>query len=130
MDKTQLETKLKGLINSESRENDSNTPDFLLAEFMVGCLDAFELASNSREVWYGVELEPGKANLSASEAIYGFCAWLTTRKEKTVMSSSDDAAPICDLIKQYCEENKLKEPCENWATNLVRPSGECSGAAL
>ncbi len=26
------------------------------AEFMMACLDAFELASNKREVFYGVEL--------------------------------------------------------------------------
>ncbi len=58
MDKTNLEKELTGLINCESRENDSNTPDFLLAEFMMTCLDAFELTSNKREVWYGVELDP------------------------------------------------------------------------
>ena len=51
-----LEHKIAGVINSVSRENDSNTPDFLLAEFMMKCLDAFELASNKREMWYGVHL--------------------------------------------------------------------------
>ena len=56
MKKTELERKIAAAINSECRENDSNTPDFLLAEFMMACLDAFELASNKREVWYGVEL--------------------------------------------------------------------------
>ena len=49
--------KIEDIINEENRENDSNTPDFILAEFMVNCLDAFELASNKREVWYGVELD-------------------------------------------------------------------------
>ena len=57
MKKTELEKNLTHLINSESRENDSNTPDFLLSEFMMNCLDAFELASNKREVWYGVRLD-------------------------------------------------------------------------
>lgn len=57
MVKTKLEKLLSDLINSESRENDSDTPDFLLAEFMVNCLDALELASNQREVWYGVHLD-------------------------------------------------------------------------
>lgn len=57
MEKSKLEKKLTELINSESRENDSNTPDYLLSEFMMNCLDAFELASNKREVWYGVELD-------------------------------------------------------------------------
>jgi hypothetical protein len=56
MKKTKLETRLKELINSESREQDSDTPDFILAEYMMACLDAFELASNKREVFYGVEL--------------------------------------------------------------------------
>ena len=57
MEKTGLEKKLSDLINCESREGDSNTPDFLLAEFMVNCLNAFEVASNRREVWFGVELD-------------------------------------------------------------------------
>ena len=48
---------VKVAINTECRENDSNTPDFILAEFMMKCLEAFELASNEREVWYGVELD-------------------------------------------------------------------------
>jgi len=54
---SELENKLAGALNSVSRENDSNTPDFILAEFMMGCLDAFELASNKREVWFGVHLD-------------------------------------------------------------------------
>ena len=53
-----LEKKLTDLINSEGREEDSDTPDHLLAEFMMRCLCAFELASNRREVWYGVEHTP------------------------------------------------------------------------
>ena len=57
MEKAKLEKKLADLINSECRENDSNTPDFLLSEFMMSCLDAFELASNKREVWFGVHLD-------------------------------------------------------------------------
>ena len=57
MEKTTLEKRLEELINEECRENDSNTPDFLLSEFMMNCLDAFELASNKREVWFGVHLD-------------------------------------------------------------------------
>lgn len=56
---TALEKKLSELLNSESRENESNTPDSILAEYMINCLDAFELANNKREVWYDVELKPG-----------------------------------------------------------------------
>lgn len=63
----------------------------------------------------------GIDKLSAAEAIYGFCGWLTTRVDKTIMSASDDCAPICELIKQFCEKNKLEEPRDHWEKNLTHP---------
>lgn len=54
-----LKKDITTLINRHNREQDFNTPDFMLAEYIMNCLDAFELASNKREVWYDVELEPG-----------------------------------------------------------------------
>ena len=59
--------------------------------------------------------------LTGSEAVFGFCAWLTTRKKKTIMGSKHDAAPICELIKIFCEENKLPEPRENYTDYLTIP---------
>lgn len=53
----ELKDKLANLLNVESREADSNTPDFILGEFLDACLGAFEVASNKREVWYGVTLD-------------------------------------------------------------------------
>ena len=46
-------TELAGLINRHSRENHSNTPDFILAQYLVGCLAVFDNAISSREDWYG-----------------------------------------------------------------------------
>lgn len=40
-------------INCNSAENQSNTPDFILAEYLVICLEAFGTVSNMREAWYG-----------------------------------------------------------------------------
>lgn len=68
--------------------------------------------------------------MTASEAVYGFAGWLTCRAEKTVMSSSDDAAPIADLVAKFCKENKLDDPRNGWENNLIHPSGECSGRAV
>lgn len=68
--------------------------------------------------------------LIASEALYGFCGWLTTRKEKTIMSSKNDSAPIAALVSQFCDENKLMKPREGWDKNLIHPDGECSGRAI
>jgi len=44
--------KLENLINSCSLENGSNTPDFILAEFLTDCLRAFDKASKRRTEWY------------------------------------------------------------------------------
>lgn len=55
-----LEKEIECLINKCSREQDSNTPDFILAEYLMACLSAFEVASNRREVWYKVEHKPGE----------------------------------------------------------------------
>ena len=44
---------LTALINKHSRENGSNTPDFLLAEYLVKCLEVFETTTMKRENWYG-----------------------------------------------------------------------------
>jgi len=59
--------------------------------------------------------------LIASEAIYGFCSWLTTCKERTVMGSSSDCAPIAEKIKEFCEVNNFEVPREDWAKNLTFP---------
>lgn len=59
--------------------------------------------------------------LSASEALYGFAGWLTTRNEATIMSSKHDCAPVADRIREFCEENNLSEPKTHWEKNLVHP---------
>ena len=61
--------------------------------------------------------------LSASEALFGFCAWLTTREDKTIMSAADDAAPIPPLIDEFCKVNGLEEPKNGWEKNLIHPAG-------
>ena len=44
---------LEKLLNMKSMEQGSDTPDFILAEYMLACLNAFNSATNSREAWYG-----------------------------------------------------------------------------
>lgn len=48
-----FEKELKQLINRYSIENESDTPDFILAQYVRVCLNAFNEASNAREKWYG-----------------------------------------------------------------------------
>lgn len=46
-------SELERLLNRQSMENGSNTPDFILAEYLHACLDAFDAAVKHREQWYG-----------------------------------------------------------------------------
>lgn len=48
-----LRSDLESLLNRHSQENASNTPDFLLAEYLLDCLRAFNKVANAREAWYG-----------------------------------------------------------------------------
>jgi len=51
---------LTRLINRHSMENESNTPDFILANYLCECLEHFNAAVKERERWYG------RANLGPS----------------------------------------------------------------
>ena len=46
-------------INSASAENASNTPDRILAEYLLDCLNAFDRATQQREKWYGRDPRSG-----------------------------------------------------------------------
>ena len=43
---------LKSLINRYNQENESDTPDFILARYIINCLYAFSKATEQREEWY------------------------------------------------------------------------------
>jgi hypothetical protein len=55
---TEFEKNLARLINRHSVENGSNTPDYILAQYLVACLKAFEATTQQRETWYGRDGRP------------------------------------------------------------------------
>ena len=57
-----FEAELKELINKYGKENDSNTPDYILAEFLLQCLVAFNYAIIRRAKWFGRMDEPASMN--------------------------------------------------------------------
>jgi len=57
MGKNDLRTEIEQTINSHSAENGSNTPDFVLAGYIMDCLSAFDRAVTAREKWYGRDPE-------------------------------------------------------------------------
>ncbi len=56
---------LEGLINRHCLENDSNTPDWILARHMMAALEAFGSTSRAREEWYGRSLSIGGGSADA-----------------------------------------------------------------
>jgi hypothetical protein len=55
---TPLERALTSLVNQHSQENASNTPDFILAKYLLACLGAWNTGVQQRETWYGRDARP------------------------------------------------------------------------
>lgn len=54
-----LQQELQTLLNRYNMEGNSHTPDYVLAQYLERCLDAFDEATRARDRFYGVHLEPG-----------------------------------------------------------------------
>lgn len=50
--KPALAKEIAALLNKASRENTSDTPDFILADYLMDALKAFEKATNKRTKWF------------------------------------------------------------------------------
>lgn len=51
-----FQDELAELINKHSKENGSNTPDFILAKYLEDCLELWNVYTIWREDWYGKHL--------------------------------------------------------------------------
>lgn len=83
---------------------------------------ADEMHSHSENITFTAQEK--RNELTASEALFGFSAWLSTRQEKTVFSSSSNCAPIAELIKDFLNSNQLSEPRKGWENLLVHPKAK------
>ena len=50
---TEFERKLATLVNSVSLEQRSDTPDYMLAKYLMACLRAYEDTTLARDQWHG-----------------------------------------------------------------------------
>lgn len=64
--------------------------------------------------------QPSPVDLNASEALYAFAGWLTTRDEVTEMGAMHDCAPIAKLVGDFCAVNGLPDVRESFANASVR----------
>lgn len=53
-----FEHEIEAAINRHSQENASNTPDFILAQYLLACLAAWNTAVQQRENWHGRDPRP------------------------------------------------------------------------
>lgn len=62
-EKPEFRKDLESLINRHSMENGSNTPDFMLADYLTACLVNFDRIVSAREKWYGRD-KTGNLNMA------------------------------------------------------------------
>ena len=58
------------VLNRYSAENASNTPDFILAEYLRACLMAYDAAVQSRATWYGRMDIPGQGSVPLKDMVH------------------------------------------------------------
>ncbi len=60
----------------------------------------------------------------ASEALFMFGAWLTTREEVVTFSRNHDSSRMAQLIQIFMDENNLEDPSEAYPDNMIMPERE------
>jgi hypothetical protein len=144
---SKFQIELEQLINKYSIESESNTPDFILAEYLGNCLNTFNIAIKRREAWYGRNLSEKKVVTPEDEAIMlenaasdhnynNFCARLTLgiRPAMTPYELLDfdfgrvRAASEREEIKKILERrgnccDASRDAYNNWEITLVKTNG-------
>ena len=59
--------------------------------------------------------------LLASEALYGFAGWITTRDKEVIASARHDAGIWAKLVDKFIKANNLEKPRDGWEKNLIHP---------
>lgn len=86
-----------------------------------------EVSEDLMHGWFANAIECSTAirseeKISASEALYGFAAWLTMREETVTFSSDSNAAPAAELVKEWAELNNLSGPRDSiYPNNISQP---------
>ncbi len=51
-----FEQELTSIINRYSKENASNTPDFMLARYLSACLENYNVITKARDSWFNINM--------------------------------------------------------------------------
>lgn len=72
----ELRREIEQAINRCGAEAGSDTPDWVLAEFLLGCLSSFDKAVLARTAWHG---DQGQSGAQPSAPIAAPQGWLVER---------------------------------------------------
>ena len=66
---------------------------------------------------------PEVVQLSGSEALFGFMAWLTSGSKRVgpLSSLANHAVQAAGLVDEFCRVNNLADPREGWSQLLTQP---------
>jgi len=97
---------LRSLINRYSKENVSNTPDFVLASFLYDTLSVFNYAVIDREKWYG-RAEESPVNVVSPEPSQNMCSLAPPDEDQIIFSAGDVVTLKTGGIFMTVEDNCL-----------------------
>jgi hypothetical protein len=89
---------LTTLINRHSRENGSNTPDYVLAHFLANVLEAFDGAVRTRDGWYGIHPTPAivfQDQQWTRSPMPTYCGWQRARAHRYSDRFDEWNCPAC-----------------------------------
>ena len=92
MNRMEFKKDLEAVINKHSMENGSNTPDWVLTEYLISCLDAFDQTTKKRDTWYDIAPRPGWTGV-------------TSQSEE---SAEDAILTVLEITKKYLIANQDK----------------------
>lgn len=112
MKSLEFKKELEQLINKYSVENGSDTPDFILANYLMNCLQSYEIAIDSREKWYGRSIrmyDEGYKNIED-------CKWNKSEEsgiKEEIVSNLSITSPDVDPYLEGADLATNKQPKHN-----------------
>lgn len=64
-----FQEELTALLNKHSIENESDTPDWILANYIAGCLNAWNQSIHSRDKWYNFKPWGDNESIESTEVL-------------------------------------------------------------
>ena len=103
---SKFKKELKNLINKYSMEAGSDTPDFILSEYLAGCLENFDQTLEAREKWYGRTVTKTGFSIPTHPLEIGTEAGWPLSDANVPNYKDDCKAPNCDCSAiTGCKEN-------------------------